>query len=74
MGLLRDRHLYDAADQYNVGVEIKQYWPYAAKLQRRSRAAQKARAITREMNKRITAGLAMIWIIHGRAIDSTRLI
>lgn len=35
VGLLRDRHLYDAVDQYNVGVEIKQYWPYAAELQKR---------------------------------------
>lgn len=38
--------------------------------------AQKARAITREMNKGITAARARhdMWIIHGRTIDSTRLI
>lgn len=69
MGPSRDRHLYDAVDRYNVGVEIKQYWPYAAELQKRARAAQKVRAITGEMNKGITAARARHDMDYPRASD-----
>lgn len=79
VGPSRNRHLYDAVDRCNVWGRNKTILAICSRTAKAipGSARQKARAITaRGMNKGITAahGPATMRIIHGRAIDSARLI